>query len=111
MLQQVIDTLEKESEKNINDMTVRRICNHVIEKAERGCIGEDDINNIISKTKTIAGAITKMREAANKVAVNNCGVLTDEEGFDIVNKYFAVSEQKMKQAKKKQDVKSIFDLM
>lgn len=45
---------------------------------------------IMQEGKTIKGSLQVMSEEARKNAVDGCGVLTDEEGFNIVLKYFGV---------------------
>ena len=42
---------------------------------------------------TLAGAYEAMRTEARKKMYNNCAVLTDEEGFEIVCEYFGVNYQ------------------
>ena len=39
---------------------------------------------------TLAGAYEAMRTEARKKMYNNCAVLTDEEGFEIVCEYFGI---------------------
>ena len=47
---------------------------------------------ILAKDKTLTGAVNAMRTEARRTAKGNCGVLTDEEGFAIVRKYFGLAE-------------------
>lgn len=42
---------------------------------------------------TLAGAYEAMRTEARKKKYNNCAVLTDEEGFEIVCEYFGIGYQ------------------
>ena len=42
---------------------------------------------------TLAGAYEAMRTEARKKMYNNCAVLTDEEGFEIVCEYFGIDYQ------------------
>lgn len=71
---------------------------------------EDTLKAIADKKKTIAGAVSAMRDEAQKRRGKgeNCVVLTDDEGFAICEKYFGVSAEKIK--KSQSNVMSIFDL-
>lgn len=42
--------------------------------------------------KTILKSLDAMRTVAGKKKVGNCGVLTPQEGFDIVMKYFGITK-------------------
>ena len=108
MKYEIIEKLEKECEKNTDDMTMRVICNYVVERLENA--KEDVLKNILEKKLSLAGAVDKMKEAAKKVAVGGCGVLTDEEGFEIVSKYFGLGLQKEVDKPEKKTV-SLFDIM
>ena len=110
MKYKIIDALEKECEKNTNDMTARVVCNHVVEQLDN--VSEEVLKNILDKKLTIKGAVEEMRKAAKKVAVGNCGVLTDEEGFEIVNKYFGLGKAKSVETKQEERKPvSLFDIM
>ena len=45
---------------------------------------------IIQEGKTIGQSLNEMKKAAEKKKVGNCAVLTDQEGFGIVLKYFGI---------------------
>lgn len=45
---------------------------------------------ILNPDKTIAKSLNEMRKEAEKKKVGNCAVLTDQEGFEIVLKYFDI---------------------
>lgn len=110
MKYKIIDALEKECEKNIDDMTVRVICNYVVERLDGAT--EDVLKNILEKKLTIKGAVEEMKKAAKKVAVGGCGVLADSEGFDIVSKYFRLGKIKATEAKQEErKTVSLFDIM
>lgn len=110
MKYKIIDALEKECEKNTNDMTARVVCNYVVERLDEA--PEDVLKNILDKKLTIKGAVEEMRKAAKKVAVGNCGVLTDEEGFSIVSKYFGLGKVKSVEPKlEERKTVSLFDIM
>lgn len=107
MIQQLIDNFEKECEKNPDDTVVRIICEHVMEKLQGA--NEDVLKNIIDKKLNIAGAIVAMRETASKRKTGSYAVLSDEEGFEIVDKYFGITG--IPAAEKEQKTVSLFDMI
>lgn len=50
----------------------------------------DSAERILTTDKTIAKSLDEMRKAAEKKKIGNCAVLTDQEGFTIVLKYFGI---------------------
>lgn len=48
---------------------------------------------LVDSKDTLAGAYEAMRTEARKKMYNNCAVLTDEEGFEIVCEYFGIDYQ------------------
>lgn len=46
---------------------------------------------IMAEGKTIVGSMKEMRKEAEKVKVDNCAVLTREQGYEIVLKYFDIT--------------------
>ena len=107
MIQQIIDSFEKECEKSPDNMMLRMICDNVTEKLETA--SEDVLKNIIDKKLTIKGAIDKMRETASKRKCGNYAVLSDKEGLEIVYKYFGISRNDA--APKKPKTVSLFDII
>lgn len=89
MKHEVIDVFEKECEENPDNMTLRMICNHVVEKLQHA--SEDVLKNILNKKLTLNGAIGEMRKVAEKRKSGSCAVLSDEEGFKIIDEYFGIS--------------------
>lgn len=45
---------------------------------------------VLAEGKTLDGALKAMADAARKVAVNNCGVLTVDQGCRITLQYFGI---------------------
>lgn len=45
---------------------------------------------ILDADKSIVGSLQEMRREAEKVKVDNCAVLTDQQGFAIVLNYFGI---------------------
>lgn len=108
MIQQIIDNFEKECEKNPDDMTVRVICDHVVDKLQGA--SEETLKNIINKPLTIEGAIGAMRDVAQKCKTGNYAVLTESEGFKIIDKYFGI-DKSAAQIEKPQKTVSLFDMI
>lgn len=90
MLQQALQKLQKEIGEKTKDAYVSHVgsflIKHVKEHPEHAAF-------IIADDKTISGSLAAMREVARKRQSNGVGVLSDEEGFNIVLKYFNVPLQ------------------
>ncbi len=54
----------------------------------------DHANLIMAEGKTLAGSVQAMAAEAKKIAFQGCGVLTDEDGFNIVLRYFGIDVPK-----------------
>jgi hypothetical protein len=52
----------------------------------------ESAEKILTEGKTIGKSLDEMRKAAEKKKVGNCAVLTDQEGFAIVFKYYDINE-------------------
>lgn len=48
---------------------------------------------ILAKDKSILKSLDEMQKAAQKKRVGNCAVLTDQEGFEIVLKYYGIESK------------------
>lgn len=46
---------------------------------------------VLVEGKTIKGSLVEMKKEARKNQVDNCGILTDEEGFAVVLKYYGIA--------------------
>lgn len=53
----------------------------------------EDAEKILNTEKTIAKSLDEMKKAAEKKRVGNCAVLTDQEGFEIVLKYYGIDSE------------------
>jgi len=49
-----------------------------------------DAGKILNTDKTIAKSLDEMKKVASAKKVGNCAVLTDQEGFAVVLKYFGI---------------------
>jgi len=88
MIEKAVIKIRDEIEKNNNpyvqvvgEFLLKYLNNHP-EAAEK----------IMAEDKTIMKSLDEMRKVAEKNRVGNCAVLTDEEGFKVVLKYFGIEE-------------------
>lgn len=52
-----------------------------------------DAEKILNTEKTILKSLNEMKKFAEKKKVGNCAVLTDQEGFEIVLKYYGIDSE------------------
>lgn len=57
---------------------------------------EGAAESVLDKEKTIMNSLEAMRKEAEKVKVGNMAILSDEEGFSIVLKYFEIKKEENK---------------
>ncbi|MDP4095450.1 hypothetical protein OIN60_01415 [Paenibacillus sp. P96] len=95
MLQQALQKLQQEIGKHSKDAYVQHVgaflMGYVRQHQEHAAF-------ILTEGKTITGSLAAMKEEARKKQSNRVGVLSDQEGFDIVLKYFGVPMQQDKAA-------------
>lgn len=84
---------EIEKEKNPYVKVIGEYLLGVIENSEAAA------EKILEKDKTIMNSLGAMRKEAEKVKVGNMAMLTDEEGFAIVLKYFGIDKENKEKAK------------
>ncbi|MFW5916482.1 MAG: hypothetical protein ACOCTM_03315 [Bacteroidota bacterium] len=65
---------------------------------------------ITEEDKSIMGSLNAMRKEAEKNKVDNCAVLTDEQGFAVVLDYFDIEEPDQEKEEEDFDV-SLDDLL
>lgn len=102
-MQTLIENFEKEAEKS---GTHKIICEHVTGKIYHAA--EDVIKNIKDNKLTITGAIDAMKAEAQKNQSGGCGVLSDKEGYRVVDEYFGFTKES---AETVQKPVSLFDIM
>lgn len=87
MLRQALQKLQKEIGEKSKDAYVQHVgaflIGHVRQHPEHAAF-------IVADGKTITGSLAAMKEEARKNQSSGVGVLSDEEGFAIVLKYFGV---------------------
>lgn len=91
MLQQALQKLQKEISDNPKAGYVRKIGAFLITYVREN---PQHADKIVAEGKTIKGSLTELIKAAEKDQANGCGVLDDEEGFEIALKYFGVEVPK-----------------
>lgn len=84
VIEQAIEKIKEEMQKDSNPY-MNLIGNYVIKNIE---VNKPSAEKIVAGSKTILGSLEEMKKEAKKVAKNGVGILTDEEGFAIVAKYF-----------------------
>lgn len=85
MIQDAINKINEEMEKNKNNTYLQAIGQYVVNQLE---INKNSSDKIERGEKTLGGSLKYMQEKAKKVAVNGCTVFTDAEGFKIIDEYF-----------------------
>lgn len=87
MLQQALQKIQSELSEKAKDKYVQAIgaflIKHIRQRTEHAPF-------ILTDGKTIAGSLGAMKEEARKQQSNGVGMLTDDEAFAIVLKYFGV---------------------
>ena len=87
MLNNAITKIEDEMSKNKNNGYIQAVGGFLLGRLKTN---QADAEKILADDKTIAKSLDKMRDEAKKKQVGNCAVLTDEEGFAVVLKYFGI---------------------
>lgn len=82
-----ITKLRSEMDANKNNSYIQVVGQFLLQHIESH---PDDAEKIMTADKTIAKSLEAMRKEAEKKKSGNCAVLTDQEGFAIVLKYFGI---------------------
>lgn len=90
MLENAIKKIKDEIEKE-NNPYVKVIGEYLLGVLKDN---ESAAEKVLEKDKTIMKSLKEMEKAAQKVKVGNVGILTDEEGYAIVLKYFDITKEK-----------------
>ncbi len=89
MLTKALAKLRSETDQNINNPYIQVVGGFLIQYLESNPAAAE---KILATDKSISESLDEMRKAAEKKKVRNCAVLTDQEGFNIVLKYFGITE-------------------
>lgn len=96
-MEKAIEKLQKEMKSK--DKYVQVVGTYLIGYVNQN---KDFAEHIVKEGRTIAGSLSAMKAEAKKNQSGGVGILTDEEGFEIVIKYFeAPVEVKKKEEQKK----------
>ena len=87
MLQKAITKLKTEMDQNKNNSYVKVVGGFLLQHLDAN---PSDAEKILDKEKSIAKSLDEMRKVAEKKKVGNYAVLTDQEGFAVVLKYFGI---------------------
>lgn len=87
MITKAINKLKAEMDKENKDAYVKVIGDFMLQHLNKY---PEAAENILAEGKTIAKSIDEMAKVAKKKAVNGRAMLTDQEGFEIVLKYFGI---------------------
>lgn len=87
MSAKAIEKLKSEMTKNTNNSYVQVVGSFLLQHLSEN---PQDAEKVLGKDKTIAKSLNEMRKVAGKKKVGNCAVLTDQEGFSVVLKYFNI---------------------
>ncbi len=87
MLNEAISKLRSEMDQNNNNPYIQVIGQFLLQFVNEH---PDSAEKILTEGKTIGNSLSEMRKAAEKKKVGNFAVLTEQEGFDVVLKYFGI---------------------
>ena len=107
MKAQAIEKINKEMQEKNNAYT-KVIGGYLLEQIERN---QEIAEKIMDEKKSIEKSLKEMRKAAEKQKIDNCAVLTDEEGFKIVAEYYRFEiKEKTDQPESEQEEKQFLDV-
>ncbi len=95
MFGKAVSKLKTEMEANKNNSYVQVVGKFLLQHLEENPAAAE---KIMSEDKTIAKSLDAMKTEAQKKKVGNCAVLTDQEGFAVVLKYFDIKGKATKPA-------------
>lgn len=84
MIDKAKEKIKEEIAKS-NNVSIKVIGEYLLKQIE---VNKSAAEKIVDGQKTIEGSLQAMAKEAKKVAVKGSAVLTDEEGFKIVSKYY-----------------------
>lgn len=82
-----IEKLQSEMTKNTANSYVQVVGGFLLQHLNEN---PQDAEKILVAEKTIGKSLEEMRKEASKKKVGSCAVLTDQEGFAVVLKYFGI---------------------
>lgn len=86
-MKKAIEKLQSEMTKNNNNSYIQVVGAFLLQHLEQN---PQDAEKILVADKDIGKSLEEMRKEASKKKVGSCAVLTDQEGFAVVLKYFGI---------------------
>lgn len=87
MLQEAINKLKTEMDQNKKNSYVQVVGGFLLQHLDNN---PGAAENILVEDKSITKSLAEMKKEAEKKKVGNCAVITDQEGFTVVLKYFGI---------------------
>ncbi|MHB1167053.1 MAG: hypothetical protein ACYC4E_00155 [Carboxydocellales bacterium] len=87
MIENAITKLKTEIEQSKNNPYIQIVGGFLLQHLDAN---PQDAEKIMAADKTISKSLDAMKKEAQKKKVGNCAVLTDQEGFSAVLKYFGI---------------------
>jgi hypothetical protein len=90
MLNQAIQKIQTEMDQNTNNAYIQEVGKFLLQHLESN---PGSAEKILTQDKTIGKSLSEMRKVAEKKKVGNYAMLTPQEGFEMVMKYFGITAQ------------------
>lgn len=87
MLDKAISKIKTEMERNSKSTYIKVVGNFLLQHLEAH---PEAAESILTEGKTLKGSLTEMRKVAEKQKDGAVAILTDEEGYTVVLKYFGI---------------------
>jgi len=87
-MNKAIEKINKEIEANKDNRAIKKVGEFILEQ-----MSEVNAEKILVEGKTIKGSFEAMKTHAKTMAKNGYAVLTDEEGYEQVMKYYEMSKK------------------
>ena len=87
MLDKAIEKIKTEMEGNKDNLYIQVVGEYLLQQLK---VNPAAAEKIMAEGKTVGQSLGEMRKAAEKKKNGNCAVLTNQEGFEVVLKYFGV---------------------
>lgn len=89
-MKNAIEKLKSEMIRNSTNSYIQVVGEFLLHHLNENSQNSQDTKKNLIADKTIAKSLEIMKKAAEKKKVGNCAVLTDQEGFGVVLKYFGI---------------------
>ena len=87
MLEKAVEKLRTEMTQNADNSYIQVVGEFLLQHLNANPAAA---KKVITADKSIEKSLDEMKKAAGKKKVGNCAVLTDQEGFAVVLKYFGI---------------------